>query len=60
MFTYRQAKEIKMENEKPKIIPQWQPTQKQRDHLEAMANEEGGTITGYIKKLVNADMRKRR
>ena len=49
-----------MENEKPKIIPQWQPTQKQRDHLEAMANEEGGTITGYIKKLVNADMRKRR
>ena len=60
MFTYRQSKEKKMENEKPKIIPQWQPTKKQRDHLETMANEEGGTITGYIKKLVNADMRKKR
>jgi len=46
--------------ERPKVIPQWMPTVEQRKHLAKMASEEGTTITGYIKQLVNSDMRKRR
>ena len=46
--------------EKPKLIPQWSPTAEQRQHLEVMAALDGTTITGYLKQLVNADMRKKR
>ncbi|AUR93862.1 hypothetical protein NVP1189B_36 [Vibrio phage 1.189.B._10N.286.51.B5] len=46
--------------DKPKLIPQWQPTPEQRNHLAESASKEGTTITGYIKQLVNADMRKRK
>lgn len=45
---------------KPKLIPQWLPTVEQRKHLAKRASEEGTTITGYVKQLVNADMRKKR
>lgn len=49
-----------MEKEKkPKLIPQWIPTTAQRKYLSEKAAEEGTTITGYIKNLVNADMRRR-
>ena len=48
-----------MENKKPKLIPQWQPTVEQRKHLAYHAANEGTTITGYLKQLVNADMKKR-
>lgn len=44
----------------PKVIPQWQPTIEQRKHLAKRAAEEGTTITGYVKQLVNQDMRKKR
>lgn len=45
---------------KPKIIPQWQPTIEQRKHLTDRAVSEGTTITGYLKQLVNSDIRKKR
>lgn len=46
--------------EKAKMIPQWFPTKEQRKHIEDRAAESGLTLTGYIKSLVNADMRKKR
>lgn len=49
-----------MKEEKPKVIPQWTPTVNQRVHLEMMAEKEGTTLTGYVKQLVNADMKKKR
>ena len=49
---------INENNDKQKVIPQWIPTINQRKHLAYKAAEEGTTITGYIKQLVNADMRK--
>jgi hypothetical protein len=50
-----------MEKEKkPKLIPQWIPTVAQRKHLADKAAEDGTTITGYIKNLVNADMKRKR
>jgi len=45
---------------KQTLIPQWTPTPEQRKHLEEMAAKEGTTITGYVRQLVNADMRKKR
>lgn len=45
--------------DKPKIIPQWLPTVKQRQHLARRASEEGTTITGYVKQLVNADIKRK-
>lgn len=47
-------------NDKQKVIPQWIPTINQRKHLAHRAAEEGTTITGYLKQLVNADMRKKK
>ncbi len=52
-----EAKEATMD--KPKIIPQWLPTVKQRQHLARRAAEEGTTITGYMKQLVNADIKRK-
>lgn len=46
--------------DKPKIIPQWLPTTEQRKHLVERAVSEGTTITGYLKQLVNSDIRKKR
>lgn len=46
--------------DKPKMIPQWVPTTDQREYLTKRAAEEGTTMTGYIKQLVNADMKKKR
>jgi len=46
--------------DKQKVIPQWLPTLEQREHLAKRAAYDGLTITGYVKQLVNADMRKRR
>ena len=45
---------------KPKLIPQWQPTQEVREYLEDATknNNSVSTITGYIKLLVVADMEK--
>lgn len=43
---------------KQKKIPQWEPTEAQRLHLEKMAEVSGLTLTGYVKQLVNADMKK--
>lgn len=48
-----------MKEEKGTLIPQWSPTLKQREHLEAMALENGTTLTGYIKQLVNKDMKRK-
>jgi hypothetical protein len=44
---------------KPNKIPQWQPTKEQREFLDKKASEYG-TITGYIKGLVNREMKKDR
>lgn len=45
---------------KPKLIPQWEPTQEVRDYLEEAVKNSNSvrTITGYIKQLVVADMDK--
>lgn len=45
---------------KQKKIPQWEPTEAQRKHLENMASISGLTITGYVKQLVNADMSRKK
>jgi len=47
-------------NMKQKKIPQWEPTEAQRKHLELQSSMEGTTLTGYIKQLVNADMKKKK
>ena len=43
---------------KPKLIPQWQPTKEVREYLEKASEENGMTLTGYIKSLVMKDMKR--
>lgn len=44
-------------SEKISVIPQWMPTRQQREHIETSAKKLGVSITGYIKQLVNADIK---